>query len=66
MKATTQLRKLLEEPRMVAAPGCVDTISALVNKYVGFKAVYITGSGTEAAMLGYPDVGLKTLTEITT
>ena len=66
MKATTQLRNLLKEPGMLVAPGCVDTISALVNRYIGFKAVYVTGSGTEAAMLGYPDMGLKTLTEITT
>ena len=66
MKATTQLRVLLKEPGMLVAPGCVDTISGLVNRYVGFKAVYVTGSGTEATMLGYPDIGLKTLTEITT
>ena len=65
MNGTTQLRMLLKEPGMLVVPGCVDAISALVNKYVGFKAVYVTGSGTEAAMLGYPDVGLKTLTEIT-
>lgn len=66
MKASTQLRELLRDPGMVVAPGCIDPISGLICKQVGFKALYITGSGTEAAMLGNPDLGLKTLTEITT
>jgi methylisocitrate lyase len=66
MKGTTQLRNILKEPGMLVAPGCVDAISGLINKHVGFKAVYVTGSGTEAAMMGNPDIGLKTLTEIAT
>ena len=66
MKATTQLRNLLKEPEMLVAPGCVDAISGLINKYLGFKAVYVTGSGMEATMMGNPDMGLKTLTETTT
>ena len=66
MKATTQLRNLLQEPGLLVAPGCTDTISALVNKHLGFKAVYVSGSGIEAGMLGNPDLGLKTLTETTT
>ena len=65
MKATTRLRHLLKQPGLLVAPGCVDAISGLVNKYFGFDAVYVTGSGTGAAMLGYPDLGLVTLTEAT-
>ncbi len=65
MKSTTQLRKLLKEPGMLVAPGCVDPISARVVEHLGFKAVYMTGSGAEAASLGHPDLGLKTLTETT-
>ena len=65
MKATTELRNLLKEPGMLVAPGCVDAISGLVNKHFGFKAIYTTGSGMEAVMLGHPDMGLKTLTETT-
>ena len=66
MRATTQLRDLLKEPGLVVAPGCVDAISGLVCRHVGFKALYVTGSGMEASMLGNPDIGLKTLTETTT
>ena len=65
MKATTQLRNLLKEPGLLVAPGCVDAVSGLINKYLGFKAIYVTGSGLEATMLGNPDLGLKTLTETT-
>ena len=66
MRATTQLRNLLQRPDMLVAPGCVDAISGLINRYLGFEAVYVTGSGLEATMLGNPDLGLKTLTETTT
>ena len=66
MKATTQLRALLKEPGMLVAPGCFDTLSALINKHLGFKALYVSGSAMEAVMLGHPDLGLKTLTETTT
>ena len=65
MKATTQLRDLLKEPGMLVAPGCYDTISALVVKHHGYKALYVGGAGLEATMLGNPDLGLKTLTETT-
>ena len=66
MKTTTQLRNLLKEPDLLLAPGAVNAISALIIKHLGFKAVYVSGSGTEGAMFGHPDIGLKTLTEITT
>ena len=65
MRATTQLRDVLKEPGMLVAPGCVDAISGLIVKHLGFKAVYVTGAGMEATMLGHPDIGLKTLTETT-
>ena len=48
---------------MVAAPGCYDCITARAIERAGFDAVYMTGAGT-AAMLGYPDYGLVTLTEM--
>ncbi len=48
---------------MVAAPGCYDCITARSIERAGFEAVYMTGAGT-AAMLGYPDYGLVTLSEM--
>lgn len=48
---------------MVAAPGCYDCVGARAIERAGFDAVYMTGAGT-AAMLGYPDYGLVTMTEM--
>src|SRR5258708_16551755 len=48
---------------MVSAPGCYDCITARSIERAGFEAVYMTGAGT-AAMLGYPDYGLVTMSEM--
>jgi 2-methylisocitrate lyase-like PEP mutase family enzyme len=58
-----RLRALLKEDGMVVAPGAYDCISARVIAQAGFPAVYMTGAGT-AAMLGYPDFGLVTMSEM--
>src|SRR5215467_1248316 len=59
----TRLRALLKQDGMVVAPGAYDCISARVIAQAGFSAVYMTGAGT-AAMLGYPDFGLVTMSEM--
>jgi 2-methylisocitrate lyase-like PEP mutase family enzyme len=61
--APARLRALLKEDGMVIAPGAYDCISARVIAQAGFPAVYMTGAGT-AAMLGYPDFGLVTMSEM--
>ncbi|HUS97005.1 MAG TPA: isocitrate lyase/PEP mutase family protein [Hyphomicrobiaceae bacterium] len=57
------LRALLNRDGMVVAPGAYDGITATFIKAAGFDAIYMTGSGTSAA-LGYPDYGLATMTEM--
>jgi len=66
VRATTQLRQLLNSPGIIVAPGAYDGISARLIERQGFKAVYMTGAGTAASVLGQPDIGLTTLTEMTT
>jgi 2,3-dimethylmalate lyase len=66
MRATTRLRRMLDTPGIIVAPGAYDGISARLIERAGFKAVYMTGAGAAASMLGQPDVGLTTLTEMTT
>ncbi|MBI3247131.1 MAG: isocitrate lyase/PEP mutase family protein [Deltaproteobacteria bacterium] len=66
MRTTTQLRRMLNEPSIIVAPGAYDGISARLIERHGFKAVYMTGAGTAASVLGQPDVGLTTLTEMAT
>ncbi|MBM4440729.1 MAG: isocitrate lyase/PEP mutase family protein [Candidatus Rokubacteria bacterium] len=64
MRPTTRLRKMLEEPGIIVAPGAYDGFSARLIEAAGFKAVYMTGAGTAASHLGQPDLGLATLTEM--
>jgi carboxyvinyl-carboxyphosphonate phosphorylmutase len=66
MRTTTQLRRMLEAPGIIVAPGAYDGFSARLIEAAGFKAVYMTGAGTAASHLGQPDLGLTTLTEMAT
>jgi 2-methylisocitrate lyase-like PEP mutase family enzyme len=58
------LKALLQRGKIVAAPGAYDALSALLIEQAGFEAIYMTGNGQAASMLGLPDVGLITLTEM--
>jgi carboxyvinyl-carboxyphosphonate phosphorylmutase len=53
-----RLRALLAGPEPLVAPGAYDALSARLVEQAGFDAVYMTGFGTTAALLGRPDVGL--------
>ena len=66
MRATTQLRRMLEAPGIIVAPGAYDGLSARLIERQGFRAVYMTGAGTAASTIGHADVGLTTLTEMAT
>src|SRR5689334_21829374 len=59
-----RLRALLEAGQTVVAPGAFDPLSARLVEEAGFPAVYMTGFGTSAALIGRPDVGLLTMTEM--
>lgn len=61
--AARQLREELANTSMLAVAGAVLPITGLMCKHLGFKAVYMSGSATEATYFGNPDLGLKTLTE---
>ena len=64
MEASTKLRKLLNEPGPIVAPGVYDCISAKAVERAGFKAAFVSGAAVTASVLGYPDVGLQTMPEI--
>src|SRR6516162_10826618 len=51
-----RLRALLESGQMIVAPGAFDPLAARLVEEAGFPAVYMTGFGTSAALLGRPDV----------
>ena len=45
-------------------PGCYDALGARLIGQAGFDAVYMTGFGTSASLLGRPDVGLLGMSEM--
>ena len=59
-----RLRALLEAGQTIVAPGAFDPLAARLVEEAGFPAVYMTGFGTSAALIGRPDVGLLTMTEM--
>jgi 2,3-dimethylmalate lyase len=52
------LRALLNERAPLLVPGAYDALSARLVEQAGFDAVYMTGFGSTAGLLGRPDVGL--------
>ena len=64
MRATTKFRKLLNDPGIIVAPGAYDCLTARLIESAGFPAVYMTGAGMSVSRLGYPDLGLATMTEM--
>lgn len=61
-----KLRELLNKPGIIRTPGAFDAWSARLVEMAGFPAVYMTGYGSAASVLGAPDIGLMTLTEMAT
>jgi 2,3-dimethylmalate lyase len=57
-----RLRRRLTEGPLLVAPGIYDAYGALFVEQTGFEAVYMTGNGVSASLLGRPDVGLVDLT----
>jgi carboxyvinyl-carboxyphosphonate phosphorylmutase len=53
------LREVLEDKnKIVVLPGVFDALSAKIAEHVGFEAMFQTGYGSSAALLGMPDFGL--------
>lgn len=46
------------------APGAYDAWSARLIEKAGFPAVYMTGYGVSASVLGRPDIGLISMQEM--
>ncbi|HKZ60902.1 MAG TPA: isocitrate lyase/PEP mutase family protein [Nitrososphaera sp.] len=53
------LRERLEDKnKIIVLPGVFDALSARIAEQVGFEAMFQTGYGSSAALLGMPDFGL--------
>ena len=62
-KKRKSFRERIEEERIIVAPGVYDSFTAKLAEHVGFEALYVTGAGVAASLLGAPDIGLVTMTE---
>ncbi len=64
MTACKRFRQLLQGPGIIRSLGAHDVFTARLIEAAGLETVFIGGFGTSASMLGLPDVGLLTLTEM--
>jgi carboxyvinyl-carboxyphosphonate phosphorylmutase len=58
------LATALADREPLVVPGCYDALGARLIEQAGFDAVYMTGFGTTASLLGRPDVGLLGMSEM--
>ena len=68
MTQFTQRRKILKDrlrqPGMIVAPGVNEMVSLRLADTFGFDALYMTGYGTVASLLGLPDAGLASFSQM--
>jgi len=58
------LRRALVEHGQLIMPGVYDALSAKIAARAGFEVIFITGYSVSATLLGQPDFGLLTQTEV--
>ncbi len=58
------IHQLLKEKGQLIMPGVYDALSAKIAVRAGFEVIFITGYSLSATLLGEPDFGLLTQTEV--
>lgn len=66
MTRNALFRKRLAEKRIIVAPGAYDAMCAKIIEKQGFEALYMSGAGLSYSLLGKPDIGLLSQTEMVT
>ena len=64
VRPTTRLRRLLDRPEALLAPGAFSPMAAKLVEQAGFDAVYMPGGGTALDRFGFADLGLVSMTEM--
>jgi len=64
MTKGTLIRNALAEQGQLIMPGVYDALSAKIAARAGFEVIFITGYSLSATLLGEPDFGLLTQTEV--
>ena len=60
----TLFNACLSKPGLIVAPGVYEMVSLRLADRMNFDALYMTGYGTVASLLGLPDAGIATYTEM--
>ena len=60
----TTVGRTLRDVKSLALPGVFDTLSAQIAQRVGFRLAIVSGYSVAATMIGEPDMGLLTQTEM--
>src|SRR5262249_45623137 len=64
MEKAKLVRRYLSEKGQLVMPGVFDALSAKIAARAGFEVIFITGYSLSATLLGEPDFGLLTQTEV--
>lgn len=64
MDKRLKFRKMLESDQIIVAPGAPDALTARIIERTGFDVCYMGGNGAVANMLGLPDIGLATFSDM--
>ena len=63
-KATGRFRDLLKGGDILVKPGAYNALTAKIIETAGFKTCGVSGYAVSATLLGKPDVGLLTGSEV--
>lgn len=58
------IKQYVERKKIMVSPGAFNSISAKMIEQAGFPSVYLTGYGAAANLLGAPDMGLLSMSEM--
>lgn len=64
MKKTSLFKSYVDGPAILLIPGVGDALGARLVAKAGFKAVFLSGYAASASLLGAPDIGLLSMTEM--
>ena len=64
IRVKTMLKDYLDKSQQIVAPGVFDGLSARIAQQSGCDVLYMSGFCVSGTLLGTPDVGLVTATEM--
>lgn len=57
-------REAVAQEKPLKLPGAINAFTAMLAERVGFKALYLSGSGVATASYGLPDLGITNLSDV--